>query len=53
VAGGGGTGRVWMVLAADSVCSAALLRRGGDTESLAVGWVLSQLRASSQSSTSR
>ena len=53
VAGGGVTWLVWMVLAADSVCSAALLRRGGDTESLAVGWVLSQLRASSQSSTSR
>lgn len=43
---------LWVVLAADCVLSAALLRRYGDTELLSVGSLLSQTRAVSQSSTS-
>ena len=43
---------LWMVLAADCVLSWALLRRHRDTELLAVGALLAQMRASSQSSTS-
>lgn len=43
---------LWVVLAADCVLSAALLRRYGDTELLTLGAVLAQIRSASQSSTS-
>ena len=43
---------LWLVLAVDSVLSAALLRRGRDPEQLALGAVFAQIRASSQSNTS-
>ena len=43
---------LWVVLAADCVLSAALLRRYGDTELLTPGAVLAQMRSASQSSTS-
>jgi len=44
---------VWLLLAADCVCTAALLSRWGDPEQLVLGTVIRQARASSQSSTSR
>lgn len=43
---------LWVVLAADCVLSAALLRRYGDTELLTPGAVLAQMRSASQSRTS-
>lgn len=43
---------LWLVLAADCVLSAALLRRFRNTELLTVSAVSAQIRASSQSSTS-
>lgn len=43
---------LWVVLAADCVLSWSLLRRYRDTELLTASAVLSQMRASSQSSTS-
>ena len=51
--GDGVTWAVWMLLAADGFCSAALLRRSGDPEALGAAAVLAQIRASSQSRTSR
>ena len=44
---------LWLLLAADCVLTGALLRRYHDTELLALPAFLSQLRASSQSNTSR
>ena len=43
---------LWLVLAADCVLTVAVLRAGRDPEQLALGAVLDQMRASSQSSTS-
>ena len=43
---------MWVVFAVDCVLSAALLRRYRDTELLALGAALAQMRAVSQSSTS-
>lgn len=43
---------LWLVLAADCVLTAALLRRGRDPEQLAWSAAFAQIRASSQSSTS-
>lgn len=43
---------LWLVLAADGVCTCALLLRRRDPELLSIGALLSQSRASSQSSTS-
>lgn len=43
---------VWMVLAADCVCTAALLLRRHDIDLLTPSAVLAQIRAESQSSTS-
>lgn len=43
---------LWLVLAADCVLSAALLRRYRNTEVLTIPAVFAQIRASSQSSTS-
>lgn len=44
---------LWLLLAADCVLTGALLLRFHDPEGLTVSGVLSQIRASSQSSTSR
>lgn len=44
---------VWLALAADCVLTGALLRQYRDTEMLTLPAVLAQVRASSQSSTSR